>query len=79
MLAVSQYLFAVNEDLLYASRILVRFRKSGVVRYCFRIEYHDVSKVTLRKPTTITNLNIPGGQGGQAANSLLERHDAFVS
>jgi hypothetical protein len=46
---------------------------------CCRIEYDDVSKVALRKPASITNLNVPGGEGGHAAHSLLERDDAFVA
>ena len=78
MLAVSQYLFAVHEDLFYAGRILVRFRKRGVVRYCCRIEYDDVSEVALSKTATITNLNVPGGEEGHATNSLLKWDDAFV-
>lgn len=79
MLAVPQYLLAVDEYVDHAGRILVRFNEGGVVADGRRVKNHHIGIVPLLQPPTPLDAEILRRQCGQFADRFLQCNDSFLA
>ena len=79
VLAVAEHLHAVDEDVHHARGVLMRRFERGVILDGRRVEDGDVGEVAGRQSAALADLEIGGGQRGQAADGLFERDDLLVA
>ena len=79
MLASAQHLRPVDEDVNHALAVLMRIAGNGMVLHQRRIEYGDIGEAAGLEITALAQLQIVGGQTGQAAHGVFQLDQAFIA
>src|ERR1700722_2523839 len=79
MLAVLDYLDPVNEDMLHAGGILLRFIKGGVVTDCGRIEDNHIREHSFFEKTAMIEAEIRSRESAQPTDCFRKRNNFFVA
>ncbi len=79
MLAVAQYLHAVDEDITDAARIFHGLGIGGVIGDGLRIEHHDVGEAAHCKTATVLQLPVLRRQAAEAVDCFRQRHQVSIT